>query len=80
MRLLFELSIFLIIGWCGQKCVNGALPNQIRIAAVFDQGGDRKHELAFRYGVQRVNRDPNILRNQKLVPEIIKIPPGNRYV
>ena len=24
------------------------LPNQIKIAAIFDQDGDRKHELAFR--------------------------------
>ena len=28
--------------------VISGLPNQIKIAAIFDQDGDRKHELAFR--------------------------------
>lgn len=54
------------------------LPNQIRIAAIFDQDGDRKHELAFKYGVERVNREPNILPGKRLQAEIIRIPTGNR--
>ena len=58
------------------KC---ALPNQIRVAAIFEQNGDRKHELAFKYGVERVNMEYNILRGKRLEPEIIKIPVGNRY-
>ena len=57
------------------KC---ALPQQIRVAAIFEHNGDRKHELAFTYGVERVNMDYKILRGKTLVPEIIKIPVGNR--
>ena len=55
------------------------LPQQIRVAAIFDVNGDRKHELAFKYGVERVNREPNILPGKRLIPEIIRIPTGNRY-
>ncbi len=54
------------------------LPNQIRIAAIFDQDGDRKHELAFKYGVERVNREPSILPGKRLQAEILRIPTGNR--
>ena len=60
------------------KSAKSGLPNQIKIAAIFDQDGDRKHELAFKYGVERVNRDPNILPGKRLMPEIVRIPPGNR--
>ena len=54
------------------------LPQQIRVAAIFDQDGDRKHELAFKYGVERVNREPNILPGKRLMAEIIRIPTGHR--
>ena len=30
---------------------------KMTIAAIFDEGGDRKHELAFRHAVQAVNRN-----------------------
>ena len=40
---------------------------------------DRKHELAFRYGVERVNRDPSILPGKRLHAEIVRVPAGNRY-
>ena len=55
-----------------------ALPNQIKIAAIFDENQDRKHELAFKYGIQRVNRDNSILPGKYLVPEIVRVPTGNR--
>ena len=34
------------------------IPQQMTIAAVFDEGGDRKHELAFRHAVRSINRNP----------------------
>ena len=34
-----------------------AMVGQMTIAAIFDQGGDRKHELAFRHAVQSINRN-----------------------
>ena len=30
---------------------------KMTIAAVFDEGGDRRHELAFRHAVQAINRN-----------------------
>ena len=33
------------------------IPQQMTIAAVFDEGGDRKHELAFRHAVRSINRN-----------------------
>ncbi len=57
-----------------------ALPSQIRIAAIFDDTQDPKHELAFKYGVERVNRDPSILPGKRLQPEIIRVPADNRSV
>ena len=70
-------KLFIVL--CGLWAFSEAmLPNQIRIAAVFDQDGDRKHELAFKYGVERVNREPNILPGKRLQADIIRIPPGNR--
>ena len=30
---------------------------KMTIAAVFDEGGDRKHELAFRHAVRAINRN-----------------------
>ena len=75
-----DLVIFLVFAGLGifpepGKCM---LPNQIRVAAIFDQDGDRKHELAFKYGVERVNREPGILPGKRLQAEIIRIPSGNR--
>ncbi len=56
-----------------------ALPREIRIAAIFDQFQDPKHELAFRHGIRWVNGDRSILGNHLLVPEIVKVPFGNRF-
>ena len=33
------------------------MPKQMTIAAIFDQGGDRKHEMAFKHAVQGINRN-----------------------
>ena len=34
-----------------------AMVRQMTIAAIFDQGGDRKHELAFSHAVHSINRN-----------------------
>ena len=34
-----------------------AMVRKMTIAAIFDEGGDRKHELAFRHAVQSINRN-----------------------
>lgn len=55
-----------------------ALTNTIRIGAIFDAGQDRKHQLAFKYGIERVNDDNYILPGRRLVPEIVRVQPDNR--
>ena len=72
------LVISVIIAALAARFAEGVLPNNIKIAAIFDQDGDRKHELAFKYGVERVNREPGILPGKRLQAEILRIPTGNR--
>jgi len=55
-------------------------PKQMTIAAVFDQGGDPKHELAFNNAVQSINRNRDILAGVELTSEIVHIPEGNSYL
>ena len=57
----------------------GAFPPKVKIAAVFDHLSDRKHELAFRYGIERVNRDRTVLPNVQLEPVIVTEMSGSRY-
>ena len=72
-------NLVLLLGLLGLfKTAECNLPREIKIAAIFDQDGDRKHELAFRYGVDRVNIDRFILPGKVLQAEIIRIQPGNR--
>ena len=54
------------------------LPHEIPIAAVFDEEGDPKLQLAFIHGVDRINQDPTILPGKVLVPQIVMIPAGKR--
>merc|ERR1712128_228427 len=56
-----------------------AMPRQMTIAAVFDQGGDQKHELAFRHAVQSINRNRDILSGVDLTAEVVHIPLGDTY-
>ena len=38
--------------------VNGQnMPRQMTVAAIFDQGGDMKYELAFKHAVQMINQN-----------------------
>jgi len=55
-------------------------PKQMTIAAIFDEGGDPKHELAFNHAVQSINRNRDILSGVELTSEIVHIPPGNSYI
>merc|ERR1711892_1085362 len=73
------------------KCVGLALvmatvvvgqgrPKQMTIAAIFDQGGDPKHELAFNNAVESINRNRDILTGVELTSEIVHIPEGDSYL
>ena len=62
-------------GWPdgGGGVAKAALPPKVSIAAFFDHDRDRKHELAFRYGIERINRDPNILPRIQIEPIVIPL-------
>ena len=60
------------------KTVQCILQDPIHVAAIFDQRGDRKHELAFKYAIEKINRDPAILPGIRINPQVIRIPPGDR--
>eukprot|EP00090_Calanus_glacialis_P039909 TRINITY_DN6950_c0_g1_i1.p1 TRINITY_DN6950_c0_g1~~TRINITY_DN6950_c0_g1_i1.p1 ORF type:complete len:973 (-),score=205.08 TRINITY_DN6950_c0_g1_i1:162-3080(-) len=60
--------------------VGQARPKQMTIAAIFDQGGDPKHELAFNHAVQSINRNRDILTGVELTSEIVHIPEGDSYM
>ena len=77
MKTKFSIILLALLGLPKAK---SDLQSPIRIAAIFDQDGDRKHELAFQHGVERINGEPGILRGKRLVHDIIRIPTGNRYV
>merc|ERR1712128_27330 len=55
-------------------------PKQMTIAAIFDQGGDPKHELAFNNAVESMNRNRDILTGVELTSEIVHIPEGDSYL
>jgi len=55
------------------------IPRHMTIAAIFDEGGDPKHELAFRHAVRGINRNNDILPSVELKAEIHKIPPEDTY-
>ena len=38
-----------------------------------------KHEWAFKHSVQMINQNPNILPRRQLVPQVIRVPAGNRF-
>ena len=64
--------------WTIFKTVQGDLPRQIKIGAIFEQDGDKKHKLAVTHAVNRINREQNVLRGKQLLVRIIDIPAGNR--
>jgi len=52
---------------------------KMTIAAIFDEGGDRKHELAFRHAVQAVNRNREILPGVALHAETVTVPEDDSF-
>ena len=59
--------------------IKSRLPNTIRIAGIFDLGGDPNHELGFRAAIDSINDPLNlILPGTKLEAETMQIPPGAR--
>ena len=38
-----------------------------------------KHEWAFKHSVQMINQNPNILPGRQLLPQVIRVPAGNRF-
>lgn len=38
-----------------------------------------KHEWAFKHSVQMINQNPNVLPRRQLVPQVIRVPAGNRF-
>ena len=53
------LCCLVLVTWDhGTHVVSGqTIPRQMTIAAVFDEGGDPKHELAFQHAVRSINRN-----------------------
>ena len=51
------ILVSLILVTLSQVAHGQAIPRQMTIAAVFDEGGDPKHELAFQHAVRSINRN-----------------------
>jgi len=56
-----------------------AAVRKMTIAAIFDEGGERAHELAFRHAVQGINRNRNILSGVELHAETVHIPEDDTF-
>jgi len=60
--------------------VNGQnMPRQMTVAAIFDQGGDMKYELAFKHAVQMINQNRDILPGVELKADLVHIPPDDTF-
>ena len=57
MRVLAVMATLAIAAVGGQN-----MPRQMTVAAIFDQGGDMKYELAFKHAVQMINQNRCIFR------------------
>jgi len=73
------LWIFVVCYMLGTSLSQQAVPRQMTIAAIFDQGGDRTHELAFRHAVRGINRNRDLLPGVELKPEIEYIQPRDSF-
>ncbi|TRY76305.1 hypothetical protein TCAL_06372 [Tigriopus californicus] len=56
----------------------GSLPNTIKIGGLFDMS-DSVEEISFRYAVDRVNGDRDILPNSRLTAQIDRIQPEDSF-
>merc|ERR1719481_1816115 len=71
-------NIFLLVPLVG-VVVGQNPPQQMTIAAIFDQGGDNKYEIAFRHAVEGINRNRDLLPNVELRSEIVHIAPKDTF-
>jgi hypothetical protein len=74
----FAFCVFGFYAIASAQIAEAVLPQEIPVAAVFDEEGDPKLQLAFVHGVDRINQDPTILPGKMLVPQIVMIPAGKR--
>jgi hypothetical protein len=74
----FAICVFAFYAIASARIAEAVLPQEIPVAAVFDEEGDPKLQLAFVHGVDRINQDPTILPGKMLVPQIVMIPAGKR--
>jgi hypothetical protein len=74
----FAFCVFAFYAIASARIAEAVLPQEIPVAAVFDEEGDPKLQLAFVHGVDRINQDPTILPGKMLVPQIVMIPAGKR--
>ena len=50
--------VMLVLATLAIVAVGGQnMPRQMTVAAIFDQGGDMKYELAFKHAVQMINQN-----------------------
>jgi len=71
-------NIFLLVPLVGVVMGQNP-PQQMTIAAIFDQGGDNKYEIAFRHAVEGINRNRDLLPNVELRSEIVHIAPKDTF-
>lgn len=69
------LALFLFTGLVSSQRVD----KQFTIAAVFDQDGDSRHEVAFRNAVQGINRNPQLLPGVALQADVVTIAPDDTF-
>ena len=75
---------FFLLSLLSSLC-SSSLPQTIRILGIFDQDGDPMHEMGFRAAIDTINKNQDMnqdghitLRNTKIEPQILHIPPGAR--
>ena len=57
MRVVVVMAALALVMVRGQN-----MPRQMTVAAIFDQGGDMKYELAFKHAVQMINQNRCVKR------------------
>ena len=57
MKVLGMYLCWVLVMSLSRMAIGQSMKRKMTIAAVFDAGGDQKHELAFRHAVQSINRN-----------------------
>jgi len=72
--------VMLVMATLAIAAVSGQnMPRQMTVAAIFDQGGDMKYELAFKHAVQMINQNRDILPGVELKADLVHIPPDDTF-